>query len=174
MIVEVLRMHKTWLTGVVTGVNAINAAGTREAGDAAPPVLVEIVEETSDEATAGEQGMPANPPCLGMVGAVLGDAADPAMNEMGDGVVEVSIRYLTRQPNAAIARRDAAYTARGVIQSLRSFMSGANIASRQLRGIQLLQRTKLEFHTIYVPVGDGFASGLFVAHYLYRDVGFLP
>ncbi len=173
MIVETLRMHKTWLTDVTHGAVAKIAAVPLEAGDAAPPALVDVVEETSDEATGGE-GLPANPPCLGMLAEILADAPDPAMNDMGDGVIRVLLRYLTRQTNAAIARRDAAYSMRGILASLRLFAAGGQEASRSLRGVQLITRTQLTCETLYVPVGDGFCSGLITATYIYRDAGFLP
>jgi len=174
MIVEVLEMHRTWLVDGTHGAQALIDTVTRNASHAAPPTLVDVVDEMNDEATATENGMPANPPCLGMTAQVVGDSPDPAMNDLGDGLVEVAIRYLTRQSNAKIARRDAAYSSRGVLASLRQFAAGGQEASRQLRGVQLIQRTKLEFQTLYVPIGDGFCSGLFLVTYLYRDVGFLP
>lgn len=174
MIVEVLEMHQTWLLDGTHGAAALIATVTRNAGHSAPPPLVDVFSEMEDEATATEQGMPAHAPCLGMMAALIGEAPDPAMNQMGDGLVEVALRYLTRQRNAKIAKRDAAYSARGILASLRLLPAGGNEAARQLRGVQLVQRTKLEFQTLYQPLGDGFCSGLFMVTYVYRDVGFLP
>jgi len=173
VIVEVLEMHTTWLTDGTHGAAALIATVTRNAGHTAPPTLVDVVSEMNDEATATENGMPANPPCLGMTAQVIGDAPDSAVNDDGEGLVEVAMRYLTREKNAKLARRDAAYSARGILASLRQLAAGGQEASRQLRGIQLVTRTKLEFQTLYVPIGDGFCSGLFLVTYVYRDVGFL-
>lgn len=174
MIVEVLEMHQTWLTGLTYGAQAYITTVTRNAGHAAPPSLVDVFSEMEDEATATEEAMPANAPCIGMTAQIIGDAPDPAINRDGNGLVEVAMRYLTREKNAKIARRDAAYSSRGILASLRKLEEGGQEASRSLRGVQLIQRTKLEFQTLYVPLGDGFCSGLWVLTYVYRDVGFLP
>lgn len=174
MIVEVLEMHETWLKDLAHGAQFYLNSVTRNAGHAAPPALVDIVSVMSDEAAATENGMPANPPCLGMMAQVIGDAPDPAVNREGNGQVEVAIRYLTRQTNAMIAQRDASYTNRGILASLRKMEEGGQEAGRQLRGIQLITRTKCEFQTLYQPLGDGWISGLWLLTYNYRDVGFLP
>lgn len=174
MIVEVLEMHQTWLQDGVHGAQALIATVTRNATHAAPPALVAVFSEMDDEATATEQGIPANTPCLGMMAEIVGDAPDPVMNQMGDGLVQVAMRYMCREPNAKIARRNAAYSARGILASLRQLAAGGQEASRSLRGVQLIARTRLEFMTLYQPLGDGWISGLITATYIYRDAGFLP
>lgn len=174
MIVEVLEMHQTWLTDGTHGAQALINTVTRNAQHAAPPVLVDVFSEMEDEATATEQGIPAHAPCLGMTAEIVGEAPDAVLNQMGDGLAQVTMRYLCREPNAKIARRNAAYSARGILASLRTLAAGGQEAARSLRGVQLITRTKLEFMTLYQPLGDGFVSGLIQATYIYRDAGFLP
>lgn len=168
MIVETLRMLKAALTDPLTGVAAMIAQVPTEAGQTIP-ALAAIVEETSDEAAAREDGLASVAPGLGLSCQVVTEEPDQTVNDDGNGSVDVLIRYITLERNAAKGSQDASYTLRGLVWSLRKFHRGGNEAARQLRGIQLVKVRQITVATLYQPLGNGFVTGAVTVGYDYRD-----
>ena len=169
MIVATLRMVKAWLADGTNGAQAWITAVPRTSGDAVPPTLQAIAEETSDEAVATEDGVPSSLPALGLMLDRVSSLADQTVNDEGDGTIDLVIRYLTKNSNAATATRDAAYSMQGVLKSLRQLFRGGNEASRTLLGVQLINMRSMEALTLYQKVGDGFCSGAIKISLHYRD-----
>lgn len=168
MIVETCRMVRTWLLDPTNGVTAMMALVPTQSGNVIP-ALANVVEETTDESTASESGLPKDAPALGISIRLVTEEPNQAVNDMGDGTIEVLIRYLTRERNAAKATQDASYTLRAVVWSLRKFHAGANDANRVLGGIQLVQTHQIHMASLFQALGDGFATGAITVRYAYRD-----
>lgn len=168
MIVEACRMLKTWFQDGTNGISAMMVLIPTQSGDTIP-ALANIVEETTDESTASESGLPKDAPAVGISVRLVTEQPDQAVNDMGDGTLEVLIRYLTRERNAAKATQDASYTLRAVIWSLRKFHAGVNDPNRVLRGIQLIQTQDIKMASLFQSLGDGFATGAITVRYQYRD-----
>ena len=84
--------------------------------------------------------------------------------------IQVAIRYLVANVDLAEAVRDADYTLRAVIRSLRELSKNVNEAARQRNGVLLiLFEDPMEIYPIVEAVGETFVAGAIVANARVRD-----
>lgn len=131
MLVETVEITRQILDHASMGVNQKLAGVPRFSGHAEPPQLSAVVSALDDD-DVGRDQLPVNSPSL-IVGSgppftiegtsMTGDYADAE-----DGGVVV--QYATNDPDLAEATRDALYTMRAVLRSIREAMENANESVR--------------------------------------------
>ena len=145
MILEVLRSVTDFLSGSATSsVNLLIPSLSLDAGDAPPPLLVTITDETRDP-TAALGYLPETRPCLAVSLTHEPVSLDPEITLSGqrNGHVSIVIRYGADSSHKANAVRDSYYTLRAVEQSVRAYNANDNAASRARNNVQIIQCTDL-------------------------------
>ena len=167
-------MYVTWFRDVTNGIAAHLANVPRYSGDAAPPTIASasIIEETSSNMSAVDAFPTGAGPFIS-VGVWKGDESpDTAVNDVGEGNLEMMVRYLTREVSAGLAKQHAGYTLRAAIWSLRRLHGNAGRTTMDDQNdIQFTNGGPIEFVSERVPLGDGFVTGALRIQYRYRDNG---
>lgn len=149
MYLEPGRSLVDWFQNATYGVNALTAAVPRDAGDSAPPTIQYFNDESRDPRVA--EG---NPPTLlpAVVVQLIGQAqwAGEVQTVIRDGKVSLLVRYLANArsdsagtANMALGITDAAYTMRGIVDSVRAWLRNENYAARTRNNIAVLSVDKI-------------------------------
>lgn len=146
MNLEPLRMVTDWLNNVTNGVNALLPGVPRDGGDALPPTVQLIVDETRNGQVARDRlPTPATPgPVITLAcieDSVWGTALETTYRECDDLPMELRYADLDKVVSE-VGTRNAYYTIRAVMRSLKLLMSDpTGTAARTRDSISLVNIT---------------------------------
>lgn len=176
MLNELLQVHRDWLKHETHGVNAMLALVPKDAALEAKlptPAVRSITTESEDELTA--MGLvPHDVPGL-MLTAEVGEVSDDQqVQDVGDGVISLMIRYAVRSSEAAVGTRWAGYALRAVTWSLRRLYHDPvpeSAAARSRNGIDFYQMTAITWVPTWQQISDVHVTCTLKLTVWYRDTG---
>lgn len=147
MRLEAQRIIGDWLKHASYGINQYIPTVPRDGGDPQPPLIatwnttdLAIFNETEHVWVAERKDPPAVPCIYIMVEGpveVEGEATPDGQIRTTTSPLTVVARYITANTDTVVAMRDAEYTLRALVRSLRELMKNANRASRVRNSIAL-------------------------------------
>jgi hypothetical protein len=163
MILETIRAVTDWLNNATYGVNAKLSTVTRDGGDPAVDSIQLITDETRNFEVAIRK-IPATPrPNISVFLANDVDMSPKEFSGTRNGDVTVIIRYAVDENNTNSGLRDAYYTMRAVIASLKDFNSNgpAPEFARSRNGVQIIAITEMvEMQPFQTPEDTAISTGL--------------
>lgn len=182
MELEVVRIVADWLNGVTTNrysVNALLPSTPRDAGDAQPPDVA-VYDATRDEWVARKIVPNDDAVTLPALAVFLADTPQldgEVETVIRDGKCSVGIAYFLDQSDLAESMRNALYTKRTILRSLKQLHENANATTVRLRNnvqLRLCEQLRL------VPTvghwgggndsGDSWLATAILADYTVRDL----
>lgn len=164
---EAARIVADWLGSTTAGVNAKLAALDYDGSDTAPTSVATIADETRNGAVARDR-LPTPFPCLAITVERFRQDGE-VRTVVRDGSVTVLIRYGVSATDTGGGTRDAYYTMRAVVESLRELNRNENQASRTRNGRSLMACEEIEFRPMYQALEDGQVTGVVAATWTTRD-----
>ena len=180
MRIETVRITADWLKRSDFGVNHYLSLVPRDAGDPKPPAIPEqedagtaIFDETRHPWVADKQDPPIFP-CIYITGEggieMEGEPTPDGQIRETVAPLVVIARYVTNDADTMRAIRDAEYTLRAILRSLRELVKNTNFAARTRNDICVIQMLD---PAIYFPVieavGDSRVTGAIGINYQVRD-----
>lgn len=177
-------MTRAWLIGA-SGVNYYLPLVPKDAADPTIPLIADwtdphtsvaeksVFEETTHDWVAAKHDPPAFPAIYlmseGSVDMVGTPTPNGEMRETSAPLV-LTARYVTNLSDPRAARRNAEYTLRAMLRSMRELMKDANDASRTRNSIKVVSMADpASYLPITEQVGNGFVSGALVVNLEMRD-----
>lgn len=183
MKLEVLRAIADELTDPVFGVNALLPLVPRDDGDAEPPAIVGIYEESrTGWVASGEvpKAMRAAEQCPFLVVTIPGDVnyggrsrpTNAAIAVKLDGL-PVTVQYVTHDSLTERGQQNALYTMRAVRSVIQRFASSERASARQRNGVQLeVLQSVLELEG-FEPIDDKVSvSGIVATTWTVRETSY--
>ena len=177
MLLESVRMVAAWLEDATWGVNALLATQGRDGSDTLPPNVTVLEETTSERAALGRPSDEQDEtdetpvPVLSVFAYGGDDASAATVTPVGDGSAKVVVRYEARNASAALGRRDAYYTLRAVVRSLRALsLEGDEATDRTRNDVVLIALNDLRIEAADAALIDAGIYGQVVAGWDARDL----
>lgn len=169
MWLEPVRMVADWLEHPVYGVNAILATVPIEAGDAAPPPVQDVRDETRDDDVAGDRLPTGVSPVLAVTAYTLDAITGQVSQGQRDFRPTILVRFGIREPRKARANTVASYIYRAAVRSLHALHENANVAARTRNGIHVYDCAEMRIIPALQPLEGSTASGGIIVTYNARD-----
>jgi hypothetical protein len=166
MIIEAVRIVRSWLEDDQYGVNAMIATLTPNVGDLDVPEVKEILDEvTHQQVMLGEP--PTRSPAIYIMldEPVQMEAIAPTGNSQKITDLPIAIRYLRAKIDQDKARLATLYTLRAIVKSLVRLDKNVNQSSRSLNNIYLERMINLSVLDPRETVGDCQVMGAVLVTY---------
>lgn len=159
MELETVRIFADWLQDPTNGVNALLPTTPRDAGDVQPPAFPNgsICDSTRHGWVARRafgHDTPATLPALAVFAESIimdGDVETVLRDAQG----QLIIGYCMNKSATEQGTRDALYTLRTVIRSIRQLEQPANADSRLRNSVRLIAIERITQKILFTPWGDG-------------------
>jgi len=168
VILETIRCVADGLDNVTYGVNAQLVTVQVDTGDATPPQLAGVFDETrNDQVAVGRY--PETYPCLVVTLDGQVSLQGEVTSNYRDAEVTLLIRYVQRSVDTSQARTDGYYTLRAVQKAMKQFFSNANASDRVRNDIQIIECLNFEHIQMFDNIDDAMVtSGIRVTMFV-RD-----
>lgn len=174
MILETLRLLTDRMNSATAGVNAKLAGVPRTSGDAQPPSLALIADETRNlHAAFGRMPDQATSyPCLLVSQPQVGNTLDPHAMAAAqrDGSIHVLIRYGQLESDAVKGTRDLHYTLRALQRVIEDWMQTAPESQRTANSVCVWHIEELVVQSAWADVGDKICTGGMLVTFRVRDL----
>lgn len=169
MILEPVRLIADFLdasgqfAGSGYGVNTYLASVPRDNGDAQPSNVTVADETRNSDVARGD--LPTTLPAVIVTTREIDPLDGQVATYSRDGVVEVVIRYAASRADTKAALRDASYTLRAVLRSLRQF----NATTRTRNSLDVYSCLSLKVVSMWTPTESAVVTGAIVGRWQFRD-----
>lgn len=174
MILESIRMIcDTLNTGSLSGysgsVNNLLLTIPKDSGDATPPSMSCIVDETRSDIVASGR-YPITYPNLIVTVADNTRLDGETYSDNRDADVAILIRYVQSTNDGAVSTQNTYYTLRAVERCVANFMKSSNVLNRVRNNIQIIECNSIEHVPVYGVIEDLVCTGALKYIFHVRDV----